>query len=151
MKRKTDEKQGSCEKIFNQVIFNYENVYTFSQHPSLTPYQKTYIEDKAWECKNYEKGFVCDFQLTTHQRIDTGKKFRNHKEYGKAISRGSKHFQHQIMFINENCEHKECGRVLDCVHQSIHTEEKIYEGKECGKAFLYFYHIREFTHVRNPV
>ncbi|XP_027473746.1 zinc finger protein 566-like [Zalophus californianus] len=132
-KRKTDKKQGSHEKNFNQVIFSYENIYIFSHNTS--PYQKSYIEEKNYECKNCEKAFVHDLQLTTQQRIDTGKKFRNHKEYGKVISRGSKHTQHQIMFTGENCEHKECDRALYCAHQSIHTEEKIYEGKECGKAF----------------
>lgn len=118
----------------NQVILNYENTCTFSWHISLTPYQKTYIEDKPYECKNYEKGFVHDFQLTTRESIlvRSSGTIRN---MGRPISRGPKHTRHQIMFTNENCEHKECGRALDCTHQSADTEEKICEGKECGKAF----------------
>ncbi|KAJ8791473.1 hypothetical protein J1605_004278 [Eschrichtius robustus] len=40
------------------------------------------------------------------------------------------------MLPGETYEHKECGGALDSIqHQSIHTEEKIYECKECGKAF----------------
>ncbi|KAB1273599.1 Zinc finger protein 566, partial [Camelus dromedarius] len=83
-KRKTEKKQGSHETNFdNQVIFNYENMHTFSQHTSLTLNQKTDIEEEACECKDYEKAFVHDLQRTAPQKIDTDK-FNNYKENAKA-------------------------------------------------------------------
>ena len=70
----------------------------------------------SFECKECGKTFICDSELTQHERIHTGKKHYECKECGKSFIRGS-----QLTH-----------------HQRIHTGEKLYVCKECRMAFTSF-------------